>query len=739
MLYDSNLIRIDSYLYSDNEMYSVILLSARKLTFMLNGVRCFLSGKYMLCLSVDDTVEKISGDYVAHSIRYLPCFINANLSHEIIGQPLYESMRAAHQYPDFHLFYTRDDIFFGILALTESEYDTACLYFERAKSHLSKHETDTMWSCYTRSDLFSLLNVAESAYCGKESGEGNDIVCYIKENAGNNLTLSSISSHFHMSRTTLSGIVRKLTGMPPMAYVLEERLTQVLPDLLFTKVPINILSERYGFSDMNYFIRAFKKKYGKPPLQYRNDGYAERLKNEKSYHRKELDLMFTGYLKRGRGRAFTLLSEQTDKTPYRRLLIDFITNTTQHYRVLGAYEKKLIDCFDDRQTLSAEIAGILLSQISVGKNTVSIPLLTELGYAEEARHRIEQLYTESYFELAEFTKHGSSEEKYPPCACRYFAAVASLGRYLKVDRERMKKALFDMADLFCYSDKPVVPCYQNPLFLVMDGMKRDEFYFLLDEVIAEHKNGAKLDIRQELEQMSKPVPDPGIVAEDIVNSTIDDFDRLFVSFASAPEREKLNVAYELLKTQDVERRLYLMLFFMEGYPGIEPPAFPLDPTPIINIADESLQIFREAAASNSVTETKEYRYLSFLSHIRHAAVRAYAKKLMKKAENDEILMQFALKMLWGANYIPEDRAEFADFLKKYPVLRPTMIDIFIANIRKKTPDFLLELCPFVFAEADPRQREELVKALAANGELPESIRKECRFDAEKRIRKIAEE
>lgn len=61
-----------------------------------------------------------------------------------------------------------------------------------------------------------------------------------------------------------------------MAYVLEERLTQVLPDLLFTQVPISDLVEKYGFMDDNCFIRVFKKRHGKTPLQYRLDGRAAR-------------------------------------------------------------------------------------------------------------------------------------------------------------------------------------------------------------------------------------------------------------------------------------------------------------------------------------------------------------------------------------------------------------------------------------------------------------------------------
>lgn len=64
-------------------------------------------------------------------------------------------------------------------------------------------------------------------------------------------------------------LIYDLTGTSPMSYVLEETLTQVLPELVFTDIPVNVLSEKYGFSGDNYFIRCSRKRYGKSPLQYR--------------------------------------------------------------------------------------------------------------------------------------------------------------------------------------------------------------------------------------------------------------------------------------------------------------------------------------------------------------------------------------------------------------------------------------------------------------------------------------
>lgn len=260
----------------ERSWYSMILLKCRAMSLTFNGIRCFLDGTYMLCLNDEDALTAVKGEYDCETLQYELCFINVNLDSTVIGDPIYESMRLEHRYPDFHLFRTRSDSFFGIIHLTSAEYDTAKLYFDRARRHIEGHNTDGMWSCRTRSDMFSILNIAESAYLGVDSGEGIEIIRYIKDNAGKKLSIAHLCDQFHTNRTTLSEIIKEHTGLPTMAYVMEERLTQVLPDLLFTQVPIADLARKYGFKDYNYFIRQFKKRYGKSPLQYRIDGRSAR-------------------------------------------------------------------------------------------------------------------------------------------------------------------------------------------------------------------------------------------------------------------------------------------------------------------------------------------------------------------------------------------------------------------------------------------------------------------------------
>ena len=178
MKYEKTLIDIKTDIVSSDTMYSLILINADALTLTLNGVRCYLTGRFLLCLSVEDTVAVHGGQYEAVNLQFLPFFYNVNLNHEIIGMPMYEEMRARHGYPDFHLFRTRNDDYIGILHLSDDEYDMVQTYFKRAKRHIDAHDTDVMWSCNTRSDLISILQTAESAHSAPGDLKENEILRY---------------------------------------------------------------------------------------------------------------------------------------------------------------------------------------------------------------------------------------------------------------------------------------------------------------------------------------------------------------------------------------------------------------------------------------------------------------------------------------------------------------------------------------------------------------------------------
>ncbi len=287
MKYEKTLIDMSSELRVGQTMYSLILLKASSLSISVCDVRCWLDGTYLLCLSIDDTLTVHGGHYEATNLQFLPYFYNINLNHTVIGMPVYDEMRERFGYPDFHLFRRRDNGFCGIVPLTADEYEIARLHFLKVRYYLDHHEAGTRWSCHARSDMIAILRIAESAYAGEKVGEENGVIRYIRDNLGQSLTLQALCDRFHTNRTTLTKAIKNMTGMSPMQYVLEERLNQSRPDLLFTNVPINEVAQRYGFTDVNYYIRAFRKRFGCTPGQYRAEGTAERIRNQEKYRVKE--------------------------------------------------------------------------------------------------------------------------------------------------------------------------------------------------------------------------------------------------------------------------------------------------------------------------------------------------------------------------------------------------------------------------------------------------------------------
>ncbi len=281
MEYRPDLIALSSAPRFATPMYSLVLLKASSVSCALAGVRCYLDGHYLLCLNDEEVLTIHAGRYDLLNFGFLPFFYNVNLNREVIVRADYADLRARHGYPDFHLFHTRNEVFCGIVCLRLEEYEFLRGHFIRAGEHIENRENDGAWSCHARSELISILRVAENCYLGGQpeadhNNVGQDILRYVRNNIDSPLTLDSLSALFHTNRTTLARRIKELTGMTPAQYVLEERLNQSRPELLFTGLSIEEIARKYGFSGENYYIRAFKKRFGKSPLQYRIEGRAAR-------------------------------------------------------------------------------------------------------------------------------------------------------------------------------------------------------------------------------------------------------------------------------------------------------------------------------------------------------------------------------------------------------------------------------------------------------------------------------
>ena len=96
-----------------------------------------------------------------------------------------------------------------------------------------------------------------------------EIQKYIDAEYMNNITIEELGSRFYLDRYYLSHIFKEYTGYSLKQYLTLSRLNESRILLKDTDLSINEICTTIGFSDINNFIRYFRKEYATTPLVYR--------------------------------------------------------------------------------------------------------------------------------------------------------------------------------------------------------------------------------------------------------------------------------------------------------------------------------------------------------------------------------------------------------------------------------------------------------------------------------------
>jgi len=97
------------------------------------------------------------------------------------------------------------------------------------------------------------------------------ITNYIQENYNKNISLESVAEVFGFSPTYLSRIFQKYASINYKSYLLNVRVEYGFKELVNTEKPINEIAENNGFPDSRSFAKAFYKRYGLLPSEYRKE------------------------------------------------------------------------------------------------------------------------------------------------------------------------------------------------------------------------------------------------------------------------------------------------------------------------------------------------------------------------------------------------------------------------------------------------------------------------------------
>lgn len=114
-----------------------------------------------------------------------------------------------------------------------------------------------------------LICLARSRTSGRHREKILKTTIYISENYSIDLTLKKLSEMVGMSKAYYRSCFKEVTGMSPIQYLIDVRMSVADTLLLSTDMPLSAISEEIGFEDVYYFGRLFKKKYGISPGRYR--------------------------------------------------------------------------------------------------------------------------------------------------------------------------------------------------------------------------------------------------------------------------------------------------------------------------------------------------------------------------------------------------------------------------------------------------------------------------------------
>ena len=101
---------------------------------------------------------------------------------------------------------------------------------------------------------------------------------YLSEHMEENPSVAALSRLCHVSEVYFRKRFKAATGLTPSAYRNALRLERARSYLAYGEISVQEISDTLGYSTVSHFIKAFKTRYGCPPLKYRKNHRAE--KNE---------------------------------------------------------------------------------------------------------------------------------------------------------------------------------------------------------------------------------------------------------------------------------------------------------------------------------------------------------------------------------------------------------------------------------------------------------------------------
>ncbi|MGX5027099.1 AraC family transcriptional regulator [Enterobacter asburiae] len=148
-------------------------------------------------------------------------------------------------------------------------------------AHCHSH-VDHLFSCYPPPmtseniaglliGLFAMLPDDRSGAPGSSQGIASQVMFWLDEHYQEKFHLDALAAELGKSRSYVSRKFHAETGEKIHHYLNTLRLRKACECLLHSDASVREVAARVGFSDVTWFISAFKKGIGETPLQYRKN------------------------------------------------------------------------------------------------------------------------------------------------------------------------------------------------------------------------------------------------------------------------------------------------------------------------------------------------------------------------------------------------------------------------------------------------------------------------------------
>ncbi|BBW28425.1 helix-turn-helix domain-containing protein [Enterobacter bugandensis] len=148
-------------------------------------------------------------------------------------------------------------------------------------AHCHSH-VDHLFSCYPPPmssesiaglliSLFAMLPDDRTGAPGSSTGIASQVMFWLDEHYQEKFRLDALATELGRSRSYVSRKFHAETGEKIHHYLNTLRLRKACECLLHSDASVREIAARVGFSDVTWFISAFKKGIGETPLQYRKN------------------------------------------------------------------------------------------------------------------------------------------------------------------------------------------------------------------------------------------------------------------------------------------------------------------------------------------------------------------------------------------------------------------------------------------------------------------------------------